>query len=453
MDELIINSQDHRAKQRLRRSERKPLKQTHLIDKCFVVLLLVSLLNANIFFVALDMPSYASFCSAILCIVILTMYKTFYAGPLFYTLSFSVISYLLFGVINGIAYGHGAEVAEVAYRWIGSFAVTAVAYFYIRQTFVHKLLRRRRSTALWMVWALLAASLSIFCAHWFPDSLARIGWDGNIHRASGVWRNPNESAMVTGVTIAILMFVAQQKNRPGRIRVACIICIPLLLFAGLLTYSKSGIIVFTAIFALAISMFKSVSARLLISIFVVFVVATINFNYSSLTSIMTKSQEQRINQVTEIFISRNVSRDTSSGRYDLWEEGFDKIKKRPIFGHGLGAMDDDQSIDGSKILGSHNTFLVLWGEGGIVPFAGFVTVIILTAYRVYRKRRSPYIFIAISYSLVLITDLMLTQGALLVRYNALGLGLLLGYLEMNGPKDKGLRRVRSRKPIDNLAHV
>ena len=64
----------------------------------------------------------------------------------------------------------------------------------------------------------------------------------------------------------------------------------------------------------------------------------------------------------------------------LWRLGFEKAMEAPVFGHGLGKLT---YMDGAPIghhgrpTGSHNPYLILLGEAGIVPLLAFVSAIVL----------------------------------------------------------------------------
>ena len=64
----------------------------------------------------------------------------------------------------------------------------------------------------------------------------------------------------------------------------------------------------------------------------------------------------------------------------LWRLGFRKAMEAPVFGHGLGAL---AHMDGAPIghhgmpLGTHNLYLTLLGDAGIVPLLLFLSAIVL----------------------------------------------------------------------------
>ena len=64
----------------------------------------------------------------------------------------------------------------------------------------------------------------------------------------------------------------------------------------------------------------------------------------------------------------------------LWRLGFEKAMEAPILGHGLGtllSMDDAPIGYYGEPVGSHNLYLILLGEAGIVPLLLFVSAIVL----------------------------------------------------------------------------
>ena len=64
----------------------------------------------------------------------------------------------------------------------------------------------------------------------------------------------------------------------------------------------------------------------------------------------------------------------------LWRLGFEKAMEAPVFGHGLGAlgyMEGAPTGHHGRPLGTHNLYLRLLGEAGIVPLLLFVSAIVL----------------------------------------------------------------------------
>lgn len=69
---------------------------------------------------------------------------------------------------------------------------------------------------------------------------------------------------------------------------------------------------------------------------------------------------------------------TISTRSTLWSLGWSKVMESPLFGHGLWQihhLEGGPRCRMGTVCGSHNSFLVLWGEAGIIPFLLFVLFI------------------------------------------------------------------------------
>ena len=64
----------------------------------------------------------------------------------------------------------------------------------------------------------------------------------------------------------------------------------------------------------------------------------------------------------------------------LWRLGFEKAMETPVFGHGLATlayMEGAPIGHHGKPLGTHNLYLMLLGEAGIVPLLLFVSALVL----------------------------------------------------------------------------
>jgi len=59
-------------------------------------------------------------------------------------------------------------------------------------------------------------------------------------------------------------------------------------------------------------------------------------------------------------------------RWETWSRYFDPLLDKPLFGNGYGGFGSN----GVKSpVGVHNTYLLIWGEGGIIPIILFLSYI------------------------------------------------------------------------------
>ncbi|WP_418501164.1 O-antigen ligase family protein [Flagellimonas sp.] len=72
--------------------------------------------------------------------------------------------------------------------------------------------------------------------------------------------------------------------------------------------------------------------------------------------------------------SRQINEDS---RTETWARFYDYILEKPIFGNGYGAFQGG----GVHTLGSHNTYLLVIGESGILPFLIFVSLFLYLLFK------------------------------------------------------------------------
>ena len=72
------------------------------------------------------------------------------------------------------------------------------------------------------------------------------------------------------------------------------------------------------------------------------------------------------------------ARGSINNRRTLWSLGWSKVMESPLFGHGLWQihhLEDGPKCRMNITCGAHNSFLILWGEAGIIPFLLIVFLI------------------------------------------------------------------------------
>ena len=71
-------------------------------------------------------------------------------------------------------------------------------------------------------------------------------------------------------------------------------------------------------------------------------------------------------------------------RQDTWARFYDSIIDSPIFGNGYSAFLT--SLTDVNAQGVHNTFLLIFGESGFLPFLLFLSLIIRLLYSTFTSR-------------------------------------------------------------------
>jgi O-antigen ligase len=164
---------------------------------------------------------------------------------------------------------------------------------------------------------------------------------------------------------------------------------------GLLTFSRTFIVIWVLlnIISLRISI-KNIRILgigvLLFStlIFIDEVVGLNNPRFQQLRAIAT-NEEVSIEEVNE------------GSRTETWAKYYDKIFESPIFGSGYGTFSGKMNSEGV-----HNTYLMIIGEAGIIPFFIFIAFIIYLYYWsiIFFKRSPNLIMQTIALSIFLLAN-------------------------------------------------
>lgn len=189
--------------------------------------------------------------------------------------------------------------------------------------------------------------------------------DYDVSRNAGVLGNPNVAASLCYIGFAVTLAQIRTYNYFSVAQV-------LLFFAATAsTFSKAG---FIAILALAVifalkswaSGRRNLPVLLTISIVTLVTVALGVALVLELESYFELSPEQlrRLDAIRLIFTSGVLDDETTTNRTGLLQLAFAQWLASPIIGLGLGAM---HLVAGSE-WGVHNTFMMVLGESGVVPF-------------------------------------------------------------------------------------
>lgn len=170
------------------------------------------------------------------------------------------------------------------------------------------------------------------------------------------------------------------KTKSVWIAVAC-----LMIFFGIFgTYSRSSFIS-----AIAIFVFYSIynKTRTKIIYFILIPVIAIGITYTYMPDLV-----ERVYSIGE-----NISSDGGSGRTDLAAETIDLFARNPITGVGTGQMQRFTKTQQD----THNTFIQILGENGILGFVFFSLIYLCAIYYSYRIRKVNPVFFATLLGLIM----------------------------------------------------
>lgn len=222
-------------------------------------------------------------------------------------------------------------------------------------------------------------------------------------RANGIFGSPNLAGVHMNFTLAfVLFFVLKSK----RLYLFFLAMVPLVLYSGFLTFSKSTIIIQSGIvglfFLYNMFFFRKIGKQARRNFLRSLVLITIALIYAAPTikeyaSTLNLQQIQRLTEVAAI-AQGEVNEETTTHRTVLWKEASLLIAKNPILGYGTSCFS--RLPEGG--LGPHNTYLFVWGEGGIIPFIALLVFVLSVYYRSYFWIRDPtYRFLVLALTMVI----------------------------------------------------
>jgi O-antigen ligase len=253
-------------------------------------------------------------------------------------------------------------------------------------------------------------------------------------RNSGFFSNPNEAGMACAIAFLLVLTTAKRSKRTFLISVAISVG------ACVSTFSRSAMI---AIFI--VSVIYAVKRRqwiLLSGLALLVILAGVIVSFV-LASDMQLSSDQilRLNDISSL-LQGHLNNATSGSRIDLFEIGLARIAAIFPLGDGLGTFHflfgGVRSADAGIWLGVHNTYLMILGESGVVPFLLFLFANIAWFENIIRRDRSIF---HLGYFVILQTNLLTAHDAMGLRFENVMLGLVLGALARQTQTSSARRRI------------
>ncbi len=270
------------------------------------------------------------------------------------------------------------------------FTISSFQYYYPANLFIletvkyfifviggYELVKRVSKEQLFFI--LLLGTLSIAVeALLFPSKFGRY---------SGFYLNPNEAGFVCIFGYAL---VYSLKNTSIKLLGQFVFTL-----MGLLTFSRTFIVIWILLNIISLKV-SIKNIRILGIGILIFSALIIIDQYVGLNN---PRFEQLKNIVSNDKVSVNEINEDS--RFDTWAHHYDKILESPFFGNGYGTFSG-----GLGYLGVHNSYLMIIGEAGIIPFALFLAYIgYLLYWSIYFFKNTPYLIMqTIALAIFLMTD-------------------------------------------------
>ena len=166
--------------------------------------------------------------------------------------------------------------------------------------------------------------------------------------------------------------------------------------AGLLTFSRTFIVIWLVI--------NLISLKINIRNIRIFGLGFLIVGSLFFIDEMVGLNNPRFEQLRSILNNEEVSTEdlNADSRSDTWALFYDQILDSPLIGNGYGSFSGKEGYD----MGVHNSYLMILGEAGIIPFVLFVAYIgyLLAMSLLYFKKKPNLIMQAIALSLFLMAN-------------------------------------------------
>ena len=282
------------------------------------------------------------------------------------------------------------------YVVFGSFALAIVGIFQFLLQFVFSFDTLFRFWTRFVLPPFLGASFAQSVAD-YPSIFVNIGGH-TMMRAVAVFPDPHMLSFYLGMTapLAIGLALVLPKRRTFFFIAAATI-----LLADLLTFSRGGYLglIGGSLFLLALQ-YRQWSARIKKTIVAVFMLITIIIIASPIG--------------TRLSSSFDTSEGSNQGRLAMWRAAVDSIGEHPLIGVGLGnySLAVKPSAAYRDPIYAHNLFLDIAAETGIINALMFLTLLLTSAYALFKRSEKSSFFLWPAVSLVIFATHSLVETPL-----------------------------------------
>lgn len=238
---------------------------------------------------------------------------------------------------------------------------------------------------------------------------------GRIDRAEGLFGDANNAALVS--IIAYILLDKFYNPLTNLFRIFKILILLIISYSLFLTFSTTGLFVFTIIFFISNYKFFTGFRLVILGILISLLYAGI-FSLKSQTKDLDLSRHQihKIDNVINL-LTFNLEDIDNSGRGELIENILPYLYENPIFGNG---------VNFSVAMRGHNTYIGVWADAGIFTFIFFLFMLFYYLIKTFSLPLEQRYF-AMSI-LVVLYVFMFSLQTVINQPNLIVLFVLVGYM-------------------------
>jgi O-antigen ligase len=192
-------------------------------------------------------------------------------------------------------------------------------------------------------------------------------------RYSGFYLDPNNGGLVCLMGLALSFTIIKPLRLFGKLSFTGL---------GLITLSRTYMVTWLLLNLMSIRLSLKNAKMLLIGFGVLILLVT----YNEFLPVKNERLEQ-ISALIDGSRRNNVQTLNEDSRTETWARYYDALFENPVFGNGY------RSFYGNGVVktkwGVHNTYLLIWGESGIITllfFLGFLTRLFLRGYQQFKEK-------------------------------------------------------------------
>ena len=366
-------------------------------------------------------------CCAFLCLVVRLPLRRALGIPGFLVVA-AILSYLFIGLSVALLTDFAWYVMNPTLPFHVGLAVLIIvatalgASALLRRIGVERLLKG--ILAILAVMCILILATPLLVDFYMPPAHLSDIMDIAPNRFMGTYINPNMAGMVAcyaaGLSLAFL--------NAGRYRTFAVLVMILGSAACLLTYSRTVFFTWALLLLLFLyfSMFNLYHKGTFLGVTLAMAFGAVFFlSISNMERFLALSPDQfnRLMSMKTLDLSGNYA---PNFRLNLWSLGWSRITESPLFGHGLMQF---HHLEGAGVCqfgftcGVHNTYLMLWGEAGLIPPSLFLLFIGSLLWKRLTLPRSLAMDAAVVLTFVFAMASMSTDGTVYFFWHAFILGL------------------------------
>lgn len=186
-----------------------------------------------------------------------------------------------------------------------------------------------------------------------------------LDRAEGLYGDANNAALAS--ILAYVLFDKLFQPKQFVFRVLKVFLLGTLFYSLVLTFSTTGLFVFTIVFFVTnYKFFKGLRMMLLVVTLPLFYIGIFILKSQAQYLGLSKAQTDKINNIINL-LTLNFDEVDNSGRSDLIENILNYIYQKPFLGNG---------IDFSSAHSGHNTYVGIWVDAGLFTFIFFLFMLL-----------------------------------------------------------------------------